>query len=387
MFHARTVNDPIAIFSASVISAVGAAIFLTLPMLVGTAIGSFSINEQTAGLLVASYFSGALVANISQVYWLRHANWRYSTIALFCLMGIGMVVLPLLWPTYAGAVVGLFLAGFSIGAAYGIAVAVLSDGKNKDRNFGFMLIGQQVGGALLLFLFPQFVPEGAGFDTVMVNMGIIFLTIGLVGFCLPDSGRKHIPQVTKEQQISLSFAFVSLLMLVTYFAAQTAVWAFIERLADERGIDVQDIGTALAISMIGGLLGGIFVAWQAERFGSLRPILLSSVSFVLIFLLYATTFTLTEFTILSFMFSFFWNYVLAYQMSVVVSFDHVGRLSVLLPAAMALGAMIGPTIGGAVLQTGNFQDLAWLTSLIIVGCSIVYIYLLKRLPSKQNTFV
>jgi hypothetical protein len=48
-----------------------------------------------------------------------------------------------------------------------------------------------------------------------------------------------------------------------------------------------------------------------------------------------------------------WNFPLAYQMGMIATSDPNGRVSVLMPAALAIGSALGPVLGGALLSGGH----------------------------------
>jgi MFS family permease len=48
-----------------------------------------------------------------------------------------------------------------------------------------------------------------------------------------------------------------------------------------------------------------------------------------------------------------WNFPMAYQMGLIASADPNGRVSVLMPAALAIGAAFGPTLAGALVSIGH----------------------------------
>ena len=53
-----------AVVSASVMAAAGAAIFLLLPVIIGSTMDTLNLSEKQAGLLASSYFGGYLCASV-----------------------------------------------------------------------------------------------------------------------------------------------------------------------------------------------------------------------------------------------------------------------------------------------------------------------------------
>ncbi|MBE9537733.1 MAG: hypothetical protein IMF06_01560 [Proteobacteria bacterium] len=58
------------IMVAALMAAVGSAVFLTLPMLVGLVMNSLNFSEQEAGLIASSYFTTYLLSSLSSFFWI-----------------------------------------------------------------------------------------------------------------------------------------------------------------------------------------------------------------------------------------------------------------------------------------------------------------------------
>ena len=77
----------------------------------------------------------------------------------------------------------------------------------------------------------------------------------------------------------------------------------------------------------------------------------------------------------TFLFVAAWNYVLAYQMAIISELDRDGRYAVLMPAAQALGAIVGPAVAGIVILGIGYGPLLWLASLSIGVAIFPFVYL------------
>ena len=127
--------------------------------------------------------------------------------------------------------------------------------------------------------------------------------------------------------------------------------------------------------MIGGVLGGLAAVMTGGRWGRRAPLLGSTVLFLGVFVFYGRGFQVVGFTLATFLFVAAWNYVLAYQMAIISELDRDGRYAVLMPAAQALGAIVGPAVAGIVILGIGYGPLLWLASLSIGVAILPFVYL------------
>ncbi|MFC1797542.1 hypothetical protein ACFL1V_10690, partial [Pseudomonadota bacterium] len=57
-----------------------------------------------------------------------------------------------------------------------------------------------------------------------------------------------------------------------YFIGQGGVWSFLERWGLQQGLDLTGIASALSLSLIAGVCGGLSAAWLDTRLGRLVPL-------------------------------------------------------------------------------------------------------------------
>ena len=64
--------------------------------------------------------------------------------------------------------------------------------------------------------------------------------------------------------------------------------------------------------------------------------------------------------------------MLAYQMAIVASVDTGRRFSVLIPAAQAIGAMVGPLLGGWLVAAAGYVELLAVSAALVVGATMIF---------------
>lgn len=165
----------------------------------------------------------------------------------------------------------------------------------------------------------------------------------------------------------------------------SGVWAFVERMANDNSIDAIEIGRALSFGVIGGGLGGFIAALIGNKFGRKIPLLLSVSILSTAFIVLNSDFSSFTFTLTCIALSGLWNYSLAYQMGIVADLDISGRLTVMMPSALALGAMLGPAIAGLVIMGKDYLYVHLIAFTCILFATLVFIPLSQNIEVQSET--
>ena len=365
-----------AVVSASVMAAAGAAVFLLLPVIIGSAMDTLNLSEKQAGLLASSYFGGYLCACIASFDLVQRIGHKTLAKGSYILLSLSLLTaaLPL-----SPVAVALFMAGAGAGALFGLAIIIVGQTHNADGNFGILLVAQQLFAAALLFILPQWVIPTWGFSGLMLSLsfalGMGFFVLNGIDNSSHEKSSGSTKTITDPQL--LRQIITGLFALMVYFAALSAVWAFIERIAADRGLLTDQIGFALAFSMLGGVIGGMLVAIIGGRIGRSIPVWLSLLAFIGVFYGYSTQFGMLSFALVTFIFSLFWNYVLGYQMAIIAALDRADRYSVFIPGAQALGAVTGPTAAGFIIAGQGYTILLIIAGVVTLITSGLFLHLIR----------
>ncbi|WP_027856570.1 MFS transporter [Marinobacterium jannaschii] len=375
------INSRSCIAATSIISAAGAAIFLILPILLGAAAEHLQLDEEQAGLIASSYFIGFLLVCLSAVFWIRRFDWQYVSGTGFLLLSGGLAAAAFI-NQYSILLALMALSGIGAGILFGLAVCVVSDTDDPDRYFGIKILAEQVVGAALLFLLPIYVTVHWGFPGMLLTVAAVLALLGLSTAWLPKRGKRGVESASSSDhtatKISVWPVWAALLALMVYFAGLSGLWAFVERIATQQGIDAVTIGKALSFGLVGGGLGAFAAALLGDRFGRLFPLVLSTGFLAAVIFIYSSAFDALLFAASTFVFSGVWNYGLAYQMGLVVSLDKRGNLSVLISSFLSLGAIVGPAIAGMLIGEQGYGGLFVFTAITIVFGLAVFALLLTK---------
>ena len=123
-----------AVVSASVMAAAGAAIFLLLPVIIGSTMDTLNLSEKQAGLLASSYFGGYLCACVASFGMVQRINHKTLAKGSYILLSLSLLAAALTLNPFA---MGLFmaLAGAGAGVLFGLAVLIVGQTDNADGNF------------------------------------------------------------------------------------------------------------------------------------------------------------------------------------------------------------------------------------------------------------
>jgi predicted MFS family arabinose efflux permease len=254
-----------------------------------------------------------------------------------------------------------FLAGVGCGfstAAFGMLAAT----RFPDRNFAIFSGGTVIAIAAFGAVVPVITTYGGGralFGLIAVPAVCALCAIKLIPARIPESGGIS---STTSQSTARSIVF-GLLMMIFFFTAVSGFFAYLSVIGAESGTKASS--TALIISglfLFGGSVGSFAAASAAPRLNRLTVIVVAlltesgAVSFT------ATFPGPTHFLIGTAIFLFFWFLSYPFLMGVLAEIDRSGQLTVWGILAQSLGWVIGPAIGGVLIERHAFSGLGSLSA-------------------------
>jgi len=364
------------VISTSIISALGALMFLLLPVIIGTTTENLHLSEKQSGLLVSFYFIGFLAACMLSPLLTQKITWRTIAYLGVSLMSLGLILISF-YPEFKMVLLFLSIVGLGSGTLFSLAIVILSNTDNAERYFGIKIIFEQVIGALLLFLIPAFIVTSFGFQGSYLAIATTVLLLGLASFGLPSYSSQTndsiIPSNQSNKNKINAFQFniklwIALLCLCFFFGALSTLWAFVERLAVANKLSGDEIGLALSLSVMGGAVGGLLAAYIGNKLNLKKSILLITPLMLLIVWAFYLQFAFIVFTLAAFSLSLCWNFSLAYQMKIVINQDE--SKASWLASFIAIGGIIFPALGGVLLGISGWLGLFIAITFTLIICSI-----------------
>lgn len=334
--------------------------FLLLPLYVGALAEHASMSSAQVGSLVSVELAGAMATSALGVAWIR--RWRWGRLAA------GSLVVLIAANAASAAVVAFLplllamrlLAGAATGVGVSIALAGLGDTANPARSYGIAVSGQLLIAGVALVLLPPWIGRfgpGAVFATFA---GAASVSLALLRW-LPEGGAA-VPRSAVSGPSRSWLPFWGLAGSCSIFLAQTAVWAFTERIGAARGLTPGFIGFALGLAHVPAVAGALLATVVGKRVSPTSVMVACAFGEVIAASLLATPFSGMTFLIAACAYQFCWTLWVPLQMGMVAEADVGGRYTVLLTAAQAAGVSIGPAFAGRMIHGTVF------TPVVVIGC-------------------
>jgi predicted MFS family arabinose efflux permease len=341
------------------------------PLLNGSLIDSIGLTVAQAGLvatseLVAFAFALIFAARLVDLLSLRTIGLIGLGLAASAnLASIGQTVFPVLC-----AVRGL--AGLGGGIAVMAGTAALASAYRVDRvaALQFAMIALVIAFALVgaSELSARFGAAGL-FQLCALVCGI---ASAFVAFLPGDTGHS-----SEEPALRLGLlATVSSPIVIAStasLAGSTAVWAFAERVGLSVGLTVQQVGFALAVTALPGILGGI-AAFVVTRPGRELTLTIVGVScFGASAVLVALAQTPFAFVLGLIVLTFFFVFTQPFITALAIAADRSGRLAAAMLGWTALGSAAAPALAGQVIASQSLASVAWIpaiTTVIALACLV-----------------
>jgi len=350
----RNVDNPWCLGAAFWLGIIGSFVLLILPIYVGSLIDDRGFSNAAAGWIGSADLMGFALASIVAFRLVRGFNWRTIVLAGLGMIVVGDISSIFLFDFWSLFFIRLLLSGMGAGFVIAVPYTLLGDTRNPERNTGLYFTFNVLGGASGLLLFPIVVANW-GASGLFLTLAITASTaIPVAWFWLPGEG-KSISRASGS--ITWNWPILAILTGIGLFNfGLGGVWAFVERIGLGAGVDSTEIGPVLSATYLVGMLGSSVSAWQAARYGYLKPygIGIGIMCVALSLLLSASG--LLMFVIALCLMNFAWNYSLTYQFSAVFSHDDSGRMPVLIILVQALGLMLGPGVAGLLATISGFNS-------------------------------
>ena len=354
--------------AAGLLSGIGALISSTMPMVIGTMAESFEFSESQLGDIIAAFNLTFTLIAIASLFFVRRINWKFAAF-----LGSGISVASLLCVTLTASykpIMMLFgVMGIGFGGLYALGMVIMGDSENPDRAFGVKLGLEALPATLLLFALPILIIPNYGFTGMAYAMAATCLVIGLLSGLLPSRGVKNdttllAPLARADKNAStgstsstapLALSLLTLTAGIIFFSGIVGTWAFLEIMGTDKGLPADKVGFALALGMISSAVGAFVAAWLGDRVGRIFPVIAIMVINIISLVIVWQSTSLITFTMAVILFTFCVNYGLAYFFGLSAEVDLSGRLVVLCATTLSLGGVMGPAIGGRMMESQGFE--------------------------------
>lgn len=363
----------------------GVSVFLSMPVVVAALAQEFSFTDRQIGQFSFVQLSFVSLGSVLSLFLVR----RFSVRVIAMGSILTLIVADLVTPGATAYPVFLTLraiAGMAGGVAVAVATGALGKTARADKNFGWFLLTQIVfqmaANALLPQLSSAFGLYGVFTTFVVLEVLVLALLIGSLPTVLLAEGRSTQGANTAGAWLQSGLVLLSIL---TFFMAIGALWTFVGRIGETKGLTPHDVGEALSIAGIGGLIGAFLPAVIGARLGRVLPIVLALAGLLGgIFLLQSAQGTL-PYILAAASFSFGWFLLYPYQLGTLASIDRDGRPMIASAALTGIGLGIGPALVSRMIDRG--LDVSYSISsicVVLAGALILGVLASSRTRSQPS---
>lgn len=350
------------LIAASVASSIGGLPFNTMPILLGAFADQLKLGPAELGTLGSACTGGYLVSTLLGPLWVDRAPWRIATI-----VGAVATAAALLWSASAGGVPFLPFAafGFAAGLMHSLGMRMVGEGADKERAFGIRLFTELVLIASLLFFLPAALASGGLMGGAQL-LAVAALVMGLSAFLLPRGPASVDAAAQQAAGPAGSAGWIALGIFVLFACGQVALWVFLERIAQDVGADAAQMGLLFSVLKVVGGLSAALVAAVGDKLGNRLPHLLVFVTLCIGVALLAARPSFMVFAFGAWIWEAAFTIGCVFQTAAIARLDPSNKLVVLVPAAFAISAFVGPALGGMLAATGFAPLLA-----LAVACAAI----------------
>lgn len=369
--------------AASFASTIGGLPFNALPILLGTLADSFKLAPQQVGLLGSACFAGYLTGTLAAALFIDRFNWRWLTLGSALGAAIALLVstqLPGAGQYPIWAVIGFFASIMTC-----LGLRIMGEMPNKERALGIRQGVELSTTAAVLFALPPLIIAPFGYTGAALALAVIILLLAASALHLP--ARSDLPSAAPAalamKHPPAFIAYVALGFFFIFLAGEIGLWAFLERIGNSIALTPTELGTVFAVLKLLGGASALAAAAIGNRLGYRLPHLLAFGILCLGLLLIATARSFLPFALGAWIWEVGLTFSCIFQTAAIARFDPSGRAIMLVPAAFALGSMVGPGVAGFLISDG-YQPLLLIA--LVCACVPVLIYGLlfaRRLQSQH----
>jgi predicted MFS family arabinose efflux permease len=365
-------------FLISLVYPMGPAAIILMPMLVGGVIDDFGFTEQQAGYIASLEGMGLMAALMLAALWVRKVSWT-TVLAVSFVANAALNILSANLTEFTPLLIARFLAGFSGGSIFAVAVAALGDNKHPDRAFG---IAQVVQGALMFlafaaapFLLQQWTVSGLYY---MLAAAAVLMMLTL--FRYPSAGIEHdAERVESDGQPNYSLLiWIGLVASFLFFSNIFGFWTYIERMGQTAGLSSETIGLALGLSQFAAIAGGGLAAVASDRYGRFLPLTVALVGLMGVLWVMVGQFGSIIFFLGAGVFQAMFVLANSYQLGVMAQIDMKGNYLVLVTGFQVLGAAIGPAIAASLINDGDYSRINMMAGLFCLVSILMFFFIIYR---------
>ncbi|MBB6407895.1 MFS transporter [Mesorhizobium sangaii] len=339
--------------SALWIGSVGLLILGLQPVLLGALFTEGHVSGDELALVATAEMIAIAIGSAIVAMLLSAHNMRWKSAALLLLLGLANV-----WTAYAAGanmlIAARALAGLAEGGLVAVATELIARSRRAERIGGYFVTMQTLAQCALALLLALYVIPSAGSAGGFIVLAIVCVVSLAIAFTVP-SDYADLPKEESLANVLTAPSMTALLSVFCYFMFFGAVWAFLEPLGAQYGIDGRTVGlivsASLAVQVLGAMTATVFEARIDYR---LAIAAIGAVAFVSSLVL-ASGPDLITFWVAALVMGFILLFIVPYQIRLAITADETRTAVLLVPAAQLFGLAIGPVAASLLIDGKDFR--------------------------------
>jgi predicted MFS family arabinose efflux permease len=333
-----------------------------LPLLLGSLVDGFGLDEASAGVLGSLELGGLAVSSLLLAPRVDRMSRRQLAVwgAIAACAGHGLSALT---DSFSMLAVARFAAGLGEGATIAAANSAAASARDPDRLFAeATVLGGLVAAAFLVSLPYAIEPWGhsGGFGGVVV-LSLLCMPVLFWLPAIPGSAAK-----TRGLPGRRLLGFATLGSVFLFSAGQGALWAFSERIGIAVGLSREEAGLALGVTTLAGLVGGVIAAVVGTRGGRVLLLAVGLGANVVATWMVAIAGS-SEFYLVGLLaWSIAFYFALPFVLGTAAALDPLGRWTAAAAGVSAVGVAIGPAAAGVLVSDAGYPALGG----FVIACGL-----------------
>ena len=339
--------------SALWIGSVGLLILGLQPVLLGALYTEGHVSGDELALVATAEMIAIAIGSAVVAMLLSAHNMRWKSAALLILLALANV-----WTAYAVSAGMLIsaraVAGLAEGGLVAVATELIARSRRAERIGGYFVTMQTLAQCVLALLLALYVIPAAGSAGGFIVLAVVCVASLAIAFMVPGD-YAELPKDENLANVLTVPSLTALLSVFCYFMFFGAIWAFLEPLGAQYGIDGRTVGLIVSASLAVQVLGAMTATAFEARIDYRLAIVAIGVIAVACSAVLASGPGMTVFWVAALLMGFILLFIVPYQIRLAITADETRTSVLLVPAAQLFGLAIGPIAASLLIDGKDFR--------------------------------
>lgn len=332
---------------------VGLLVLGLQPVLLGALFTQGHVSGDELALVATAELVSIGIGSAVVAMALPARNMRGKSAILLLLLALANV-----WTAYVGSanmlIAARALAGLAEGGLVAVATELIARSRRAERIGGYFVSLQTLAQCILALLLALAVIPAYGASGGFVTLAVVCVLSLAVARAVPDD-YADLPKDERFSNVLTPGAITALLSIFCYFMFFGSVWAFLEPLGAQYGIDGRTVGLIVSASLAAQILGAMTATVFEARIDYRLAITGVGIVAVLACMVLASGPALTTFWVAALAMGFILLFIVPYQIRLAITSDETRTAALLVPAAQLFGLALGPVAASLLIDEGDFR--------------------------------